>query len=596
MAGPRADAEHPKPENTRVAKGAAKPRPKRSYVTAVGAALGALLGAGGLASATWASGCGNEAPPPGPSSEAPLAAAESSGSSLPEPPAPPPEDSNAPVVEEPDPPEKVAEEPEKPWEGPWIGAMAQATPIYPTPRFSRNRLGYIRRGGKVPVIDKPVAQGGCKQGFYPLAHGGYVCGNNGTLDLEDPRVKMGIKPGNLDALLPYRYAYNSEHGTPLYNAVPSREEMLKYEPYLKDKDKKAKKDDEPAAADIEKADQPRPDTELAATEPSGDGQFLRNGGLAIDDPAAQAGGAAPEPEKPWWQRDKDQPVNVTLADLEGEGDGTLSKRMVKGFFIAVDHTFGWQNRMWYKTTGGLVAPADRMIIPKTPELKGVSMEGLSQVGFVRARDAFKYKLADGDMKRGNKLPRLSGFGLTGTTKLFKKERYRETVDGWWMRERDGTWTDPRPRPSEVGASEKWIDVNLTRRTLVAFEGDKAVYAALVSPGKRSSDKKRDHRTKTGMWRIREKHLTATMDGDGIAGDLPYSIQDVPFVQYYDGSYAMHGAFWHENFGAEQSHGCVNLSPADSKHLFLWSDPQLPRGWHGVFASEKRKGSMVVIHE
>jgi hypothetical protein len=41
---------------------------------------------------------------------------------------------------------------------------------------------------------------------------------------------------------------------------------------------------------------------------------------------------------------------------------------------------------------------------------------------------------------------------------------------------------------------------------------------------------------------------------------------------------------------------VNLSPADSKHLFLWSDPQLPRGWHGVFASEKRKGSMVVIHE
>ena len=80
-----------------------------------------------------------------------------------------------------------------------------------------------------------------------------------------------------------------------------------------------------------------------------------------------------------------------------------------------------------------------------------------------------------------------------------------------------------------------------------------------------------------------------MDGDGPAGDLPYSIQDVPYVQYYDGSYALHGAFWHNNFGREQSHGCVNLSPTDAKHLFFWSEPSLPRGWHGVWSSSKRKG-------
>jgi lipoprotein-anchoring transpeptidase ErfK/SrfK len=87
-----------------------------------------------------------------------------------------------------------------------------------------------------------------------------------------------------------------------------------------------------------------------------------------------------------------------------------------------------------------------------------------------------------------------------------------------------------------------------------------------------------------------------MDGDGPAGDLPYSIDDVPFVQYYEGSFALHGAFWHQNFGREQSHGCVNLAPYDAKHLFFWSEPSLPRGWHGVWASDKRRGSMVVIHE
>ncbi len=50
-----------------------------------------------------------------------------------------------------------------------------------------------------------------------------------------------------------------------------------------------------------------------------------------------------------------------------------------------------------------------------------------------------------------------------------------------------------------------------------------------------------------------------MDGDGkAASDLPYSIEDVPYVQYFEGSYALHGAFWHNNFGHEMSHGCVNL--------------------------------------
>ena len=122
----------------------------------------------------------------------------------------------------------------------------------------------------------------------------------------------------------------------------------------------------------------------------------------------------------------------------------------------------------------------------------------------------------------------------------------------------------------------------------------APLAARVSAA--SSNKAKDHRTKKGKWRIREKHLTTTMDGDGPAGDLPYSIQDVPYVQYYDGSYALHGAFWHHNFGREQSHGCVNLAPKDAKHIFMWTEPRIPRGWHGVWSSDKRKGTLVVVHE
>jgi len=41
---------------------------------------------------------------------------------------------------------------------------------------------------------------------------------------------------------------------------------------------------------------------------------------------------------------------------------------------------------------------------------------------------------------------------------------------------------------------------------------------------------------------------------------------------------------------------VNMSPADARSVFEWTEPHLPRGWHGAFASDDRPGTRVVIHE
>ena len=110
-------------------------------------------------------------------------------------------------------------------------------------------------------------------------------------------------------------------------------------------------------------------------------------------------------------------------------------------------------------------------------------------------------------------------------------------------------------------------------------------------------KEKDHRTPTGEWRIREKHVTTTMDGDGTAaGDLPYSIEDVPYVVYFHRSYAVHGAFWHRNYGVRMSHGCINLAPLDARRVFFLVDPPLPEGWHGAWSTKDRPGSRVVVHE
>src|SRR5262249_53091837 len=115
---------------------------------------------------------------------------------------------------------------------------------------------------------------------------------------------------------------------------------------------------------------------------------LVDGGVPMGDEQA------PEPEKPWWQKqyDKGKGPDVKLTDLESDSDSTIANGMVKGFFIPIDKTFGWNNRMWYKTTDGLVAPADRMYIAKPPSSQGIDIPaGVKQVGFITASKASKYE-------------------------------------------------------------------------------------------------------------------------------------------------------------------------------------------------------------
>lgn len=132
----------------------------------------------------------------------------------------------------------------------------------------------------------------------------------------------------------------------------------------------------------------------------------------------------------------------------------------------------------------------------------------------------------------------------------------------------------RPRPASVGEGKKWIHVDLDEQVLVAYEGDTPVFATLVATGKEGYD------TPTGLFRIRHKHITTTMRGDHPI-DGVYDVAEVPWTMYYDRSYALHGAYWHDAFGAVRSHGCTNISPNDARFLFGWSTPSVPEHWHGV---------------
>jgi len=577
----------PRKEGRRSSRSKKEPAGSGKTVLATALGFGAAAAIAGVV--LWSGGCSGE-PPPGASTETPSRANY----------LPPPATSATPAptattvasaAADAGADAEVADD--KPYTGPLLGALAIQTPVYPAMKFTKERLGYIRLGGKVPVDPKPIKAENCPSNWYRLLDGGYVCAKYATLDMSNAALKLGMTAPNLEELLPYKYAYNTAHGTPLYKSVPSKEDMIKYEPYLEMAKKARKKAKDEAAKDEEDAGAPATpsvyDDDAGAPAPAATALL------------PDAGEPAEEPAKPWWQQNEPgKPLNVKLSDLESDADGTVAKRMVKGFFIAVDKTFGWNNRLWYKTTEGLVAPADRMYIVKAPSSKGIDVpDGVKQVGFITAAKAAKYAW-DPEKKKisvTGAAARFTAVGLTGQTISKETIIYRQTSEGWWMKAIDGTYAEAGAAPSEVKPGEKWIDVNLTRKTLMAMEGDKPSYAALISPGKRNKNKKKDHPTVQGTFRIREKHIATTMDGDGAAaGDLPYSIQDVPYVQYFEGSYALHTAFWHNNFGREMSHGCVNLSPLDAKKIFFWSEPRLPRGWHAVWATGENRGTVVHIHE
>ncbi|AKU97047.1 hypothetical protein AKJ09_03711 [Labilithrix luteola] len=491
---------------------------------------------------------------------------------------------------------------------------------WPESGTNSKRVGYLRHGAQVEAYSQTTPNDDCKDGWYELVSGGFVCGKAVTADLTSPRVRLAPKQPDRDAGMPYRYGVNLVDGTPLYRRVLNVEDRKKFEPALAAPKPSEKEEssggDEVASAEETTSAEEKP----APTASTSSGK--KKSSSPVEDAGADAGG------KP------------KLKELKGRG--VLVRKMVPGFYLALDRDFKAAGARWWRTTFGFAVPFDRIAVQpgrttysgnwfeETALLPGALTDldasvlatdastsavdaaiaaatdsGLDggagdvawSVGFVLQGSAQKFTLSpDGKkMAWGGALSRRSAVMLTGETVTLGGMTYHRAAGGFYVRLMDLTLARPTP-PKDLEPNERWIDVDITRQMLVALEGQRPVFATLVSTGRRNPvDKEKDFPTPPGTYRIREKHVTTTMDGD-VASDGPYSIEDVPWVMYFQGSYALHGAFWHDQFGRQRSHGCVNLAPEDARTLFGWANPPLPEAWHGVFAKDEKDGSRVVVHE
>jgi len=265
-----------------------------------------------------------------------------------------------------------------------------------------------------------------------------------------------------------------------------------------------------------------------------------------------------------------------------------------------------------------------------------------------------------EVRAAEAIPRRAVVPLSGNVRMKAGARFYQTARDKtvWLRAEDlGVVEKPLTWPDFAEKGEKWIDVSITSQVLVLYEGKKPVYATLVSTGRdKLGDPKETLSTLRGTFRLQSKHIAAAMDSEenssvsggsrghgakmsanaaetterlkkaeaagkslndedkrrlaninkgrdpeyGITmrrGSSDFELRDVPWIQYFAAGFALHGAYWHDVFGIARSHGCINLAPIDARYVFQWTDPPVPKGWHGInVGADMGEGTGVVVRE
>lgn len=153
-----------------------------------------------------------------------------------------------------------------------------------------------------------------------------------------------------------------------------------------------------------------------------------------------------------------------------------------------------------------------------------------------------------------------------TTQMVNNDEWDLIAPEEWINGHFIGKVNPSTTPPPGVENDRWIEVNLFEQTLTVYDGGKMIFATLIATGLEPFF------TKPGLFQIQSKLESTTMSGS-FAEDRSdfYYLEDVPWTMYYDHARALHGAYWRTAFGYPQSHGCINLSPADSHWLFNWAN-------------------------
>jgi hypothetical protein len=414
--------------------------------------------------------------------------------------------------------------------------------VFEKPDTSSFVIGNVRRGTSVRASE-PVKGSGCGSSWHELWTGGYVCRGRGFQLGRTPQTfSPSPAPAALYDAVPYPYAKSIAPSSLQFFRVPTLDEQRQAE------------------------------TAYAA--------LLAQESATAKRPAS----APPAPPEPGVPAGEDEAA-LPFPDL-------VRMPMAPGFYVSVDGVESDGERSFARTVRGGFVEQRTLIDVALPKAAGGPVASSERFPFgLVYRDGAKLVQRDpssGVPGASEPLPRFARVALLeGQAAARALPGYHLTRSGQMVADAKLRIPPRAVRPAVVPKNARLIHVHLATQTLVAYEGERPVYATLVSSGKEGFE------TPLGIYRIHGKHVSATMDG--LAGEEDeYSIEDVPWTLYFQGSFALHAAFWHDKFGNTRSHGCINLAPADARWLFEWSTPTLPAGFHNAMATRDNPGTYVLI--
>ena len=242
-------------------------------------------------------------------------------------------------------------------------------------------------------------------------------------------------------------------------------------------------------------------------------------------------------------------------------------RMLRGF-LPVEQVLVAGRPMHRLYDGGYIAAQSVEPFPPS-SLRSVTATAADlPLAFVTASDASTWRKVNGKWEKKGALVRYSVRPIDPAEDGFFQVR----KDAVALRTADvRVAVAPPPPPPEVkGVDEPWVDVDLKNQILYALRGKTLVRVFLIAGAAE---------TPTGVHRVYWKLVNQTFDRQ--RSREAYYLEAVPYVLYFKGSYALHGAYWHDAFGTVETHGCVNLTPLDARWLFDFLGPALPDGFISI---------------
>jgi hypothetical protein len=488
--------------------------------------------------------------------------------------------------------EDWARVPVPPANGPQLAPISMQTSVYARPDPKAEVVGYLRLGAKVARSAEALTKDGCPEGWYAVRPLGFVCsGTNATTKLDHPLVRaMTLEPDRTKPM-PYPYAFVRSIA-PSYMKVPSKDEQFQYEMrlerHLRNHSRLKEKWDQ---------------LDVGANDVPLDERGLAIGGIPDHarplDESQRFGGDGRDPV-PWWLEGGRKIPNVSSFKVPSYA--VISNRLKRHAGVSLVGTFvagpEAQNRRFAISTDARLIPADKLKADSGSPFHGYDIRKVGlPVAFARKEGVQSYRFENGTLTESEKLVGRSLVALTGGVKELRGERMVETRSGTWVRSAElKTAAKSSKLPGWARGTSKWIDVSIQNQVLTLYEGAEPVFVTLVSTGRDGlGDPAKTLSTPTGQFRIYQKHITTTMDS--AVADHEFELRDVPWVMYFKAGYALHAAYWHDDFGRARSHGCINLSPIDARYVFFWSTPSVPEHWHGAYSGQRgfEEGTLINVH-